>query len=70
MTMYPDDWDRKIDTTKDSRWSSIKKLRIKANIARGNVSKNIHVDENLIVVEECERIISKLIKDINREKNE
>ena len=44
--MYPDDWARKKDPTKDSRWSSVRGLRIKANILRGKISKNKKIIQN------------------------
>ena len=44
--MYPDDWARKADPTKDSRWSSVRGLRIKANILRGKISKNKKIIQN------------------------
>ena len=87
--MYPDDWARKADPTKDSRWSSVRGLRIKANILRGKISKNRRIIQNeddltpenfqslLLIVEEdsmeldkTNEIITNLLKDINREKNE
>ena len=46
MTMYPDDWARKKDPTKDSRWSSVRGLRVKANILRGKISKNRRIIQN------------------------
>ena len=89
MTMYPDDWARKKDTTKDSRWSSVRGLRVKANILRGKISKNRRIIQNeddltpenfqslLLIVEEdsmeldkTNEIITNLINEINREKNE
>ncbi len=89
MTMYPDDWARKADPTKDSRWSSVRGLRIKANILRGKISKNRRIIQNeddltpenfqslLLIVEEdsmeldkTNEIITNLINEINREKNE
>ena len=89
MTMYPDDWARKHDPTKDSRWSSVRGLRIKANILRGKISKNRRIIQNeddltpenfqslLLIVEEdsmeldkTNEIITNLINEINREKNE
>ena len=87
--MYPDDWARKADPTKDSRWSSVRGLRIKANILRGKISKNRRIIQNeddltpenfqslLLIVEEdsmeldkTNEIITNLINEINREKNE
>ena len=44
--MYPDDWARKKDPTKDSRWSSVRGLRVKANILRGKISKNRRIIQN------------------------
>lgn len=89
MTMYPDDWARKKDPTKDSRWSSVRGLRVKANILRGKISKNRRIIQNeddltpenfqslLLIVEEdsmeldkTNEIITNLINEINREKNE
>ena len=89
MTMYPDDWARKADPTKDSRWSSVRGLRVKANILRGKISKNRRIIQNeddltpenfqslLLIVEEdsmeldkTNEIITNLINEINREKNE
>lgn len=89
MTMYPDDWARKADPTKDSRWSSVRGLTIKANILRGKISKNKKIIQNeddltpenfqslLLIVEEdsmeldkTNEIITNLINEINREKNE
>ena len=87
--MYPDDWARKADPTKDSRWSSVRGLRVKANILRGKISKNRRIIQNeddltpenfqslLLIVEEdsmeldkTNEIITNLINEINREKNE
>tara|TARA_R110002110_G_scaffold2258_3_gene10258 strand:+ start:3971 stop:4243 length:273 start_codon:yes stop_codon:yes gene_type:complete len=89
MTMYPDDWARKKDPTKDSRWSSVRGLRVKANILRGKISKNQKIIQNegeltpenfqslLLIVEEdsmeldkTNEIITNILKEINREKNE
>jgi len=89
MTMYPDDWARKKDPTKDSRWSSVRGLRVKANILRGKISKNRRIIQNedeltpenfqslLLIVEEdsmeldkTNEIITNLLNEINREKNE
>ncbi len=89
MTMYPDDWARKKDPTKDSRWSSVRGLRIKANILRGKISKNKkiiqneddltpenfqsllqEIEEDKMELDRSNEIITNLLKDINREKNE
>ena len=89
MTMYPDDWARKKDPTKDSRWSSVRGLRIKANILRGKISKNRRIiqneddltpenfqsllqeiEEDKMELDRSNEIITNLLKDINREKNE
>ena len=87
--MYPDDWARKEDPTKDSRWSSVRGLRIKANILRGKISKNKkiiqneddltpenfqsllqEIEEDKMELDRSNEIITNLLKDINREKNE
>ena len=87
--MYPDDWARKKDPTKDSRWSSVRGLRIKANILRGKISKNKkiiqneddltpenfqsllqEIEEDKMELDRSNEIITNLLKDINREKNE
>ena len=89
MTMYPDDWARKKDPTKDSRWSSVRGLRVKANILRGKISKNKkiiqneddltpenfqsllqEIEEDKMELDRSNEIITNLLKDINREKNE
>ena len=89
MTMYPHDWARKADPTKDSRWSSVRGLRIKANILRGKISKNQkiiqneddltpenfqsllkEIEEDKMELDRSNEIITNLLKDINREKNE
>ena len=89
MTMYPDDWARKKDPTKDSRWSSVRGLRVKANILRGKISKNRRIiqneddltpenfqsllqeiEEDKMELDRSNEIITNLLKDINREKNE
>ena len=87
--MYPDDWARKKDPTKDSRWSSVRGLRIKANILRGKISKNQkiiqneddltpenfqsllqEIEEDKMELDRSNEIITNLLKEINREKNE
>ena len=87
--MYPDDWARKADPTKDSRWASVRGLTIKANILRGKISKNQkiiqneddltpenfqsllqEIEEDKMELDRSNEIITNLLKDINREKNE
>ena len=87
--MYPDDCARKADPTKDSRWSSVRGLTIKANILRGKISKNKkiiqneddltpenfqsllqEIEEDKMELDRSNEIITNLLKDINREKNE
>ena len=68
MTMYPDDCARKHDPTKDSRWSSLRKLNIKANILRGKISKHEDIDKNMTELKETNDIIKKLLKEINKDK--
>ena len=89
MTMYPDDWARKKDPTKESRWSSVSGFRINANILRGKISnyKKIiqneddltpenfqsllqEIEEDKMELDRSNEIITNLLKDINREKNE